>query len=89
MYGDTDVLVAADVDDAWAALVEHNGGTREDFDDGDMDMEEMPSDQLLTIWCNAAGEPDEPHVDGNAKVTKTAAEWAASQPRGFLSSSEY
>lgn len=48
----------------------------------------VPNAQGLTIWCNAAGRPDLPHSTRNARKTKTAREWAKSQPRGFLFSSE-
>jgi hypothetical protein len=90
-YDDTDTFVAADAEDAWAALVEALGGSREDYDDppGEHEMEELPDDKQLTIWCDPDGHPHEPFGKGNAPVTKTAAEWAASEPRGMLCSTEF
>jgi hypothetical protein len=88
---DHDTFAAADLDDLAAAWSEHHGGdfTTHNADEG-IEWERIPDDRELTIWCNADGVPDEPHADGNAKVTKTAREWAAQQSkRGMLCSTEY
>lgn len=85
-YMGIDTFVAKDLEDAWAVLLETHGGARDDFDG---DMAEFAPDATLTVWCNAAGHPDEPHADGNSAITRTAAEWAAAEPRGMLCSTEY
>ena len=85
--GDIDWVVAEDLEDAWKVYVEHNGGKREDFE-GD-EMEEVPADKPLTIWCGPNGHPGESHVEGNARVTQQASKWAAQEPRGFLASTEF
>jgi hypothetical protein len=88
--GDCDWVIAENVDDAWAVYVEHCGGKREDWSEGEgYVMEEVRGDAPLVIWCGPDGHPGETHVDGNAKVTKSAEQWAAQEPRGFLCSTEF
>ena len=85
--GDVDWVVAENVDDAWEVYLAHSGGEREDFDG--QELEEVPGDEPLKIWCGDDGHPTEPHSDGSALVTQRAEQWAAQEPRGFLGSTEY
>lgn len=55
---------------------EQDGFTPED---GDLDFEECPDGEVLTI-----------DIEGNGTlVSKTCAEWAAEQPVGFLATTEF
>jgi hypothetical protein len=75
----TDWVVAKDIEDAKAAYREHwNNVVGPSEDEMDLDFEQVPDDRVLTR-DECRGEP----------VRKTAAEWAASEPRGFLMSTEY
>lgn len=53
-------------------------------DESEIDLEftQEPDDKPLRIFGMDAGDDD-------AEVTKTCAEWAASEPVGFLCSTEY
>lgn len=82
---DHDWFVAADLDDLRSVVDEHHGNA-DVFPTGEWTEED--ADKPLTIWCNADGRPDEPNGDGNAKVTRTMAEWAELNGRGMLCSTE-
>lgn len=86
-YSDADHLVAEDVADALAVLVETYGGTAEDF--AIVRLEEVPADKRIEIWCNAEGVPDEPEGEGNQIVQRAAGEWATANGRGLLCTNEY
>ncbi len=76
MISGPDLVIAADVDDAWNVWSEHTGEKRDDY--LDEDFESWADDKQLTIDTDD-GEPE----------TKTGAEWATTQGRGFLASSEW
>ena len=71
----TELVVASTIEDVREVLREHR---RED-DIVLGDFAKLPDDKLITIV-------DE---DGVLKTSKTAAEWAAENGRGFLCSTEY
>lgn len=72
---DAEWVVASSLDDVRAVLREHRG----DDDILIEDFTKLPDDKVITI-------SDE---DGSGKTSKTAAEWAAENGRGFLCSTEY
>lgn len=76
---DTDTVVAASIEDARAAWKAHLGDDRE-HDDTDYPFELVPDEQKLRI--------DNAFDDGKM-VEKAAGDWAASNGRGFLCSTEY
>jgi hypothetical protein len=84
---DMDTFIAADRADLAAAYAEYLGQTNALPDD--LAWRELPDDHKISIWCNAAGVPDEPDAPGAKVVTKTALEWAAGRPRGMLCSTEF
>lgn len=77
----TDTVVAADLADAQRVVEAHHGVTFEQEGWSLDEWEEVPSDQLITIW-------DEGY-DALLYTSKTAADWVASDGRGFLCSTEY
>lgn len=82
----TDFYVASSVDDVLALWVELTGDDPGYFEREEWNQE--PDDRQMTIWCED-DQPTEPHSDGAELVTKTCSEWAASNGRGFLASTEY
>ena len=80
----TDTVVALSPEDALLAWAEHIGDI-EYRDEGDASFGQLPDDKPLSIICDEDGNPDD---EGEA-ITKTAAEWARDQGRGFLCSTEY
>ena len=81
---DTDTIVAADMADVRAVIVELQGG--DDYFTED-EWGEVPSSEPITI-TNMDVE-DENGQTTPTKVTKTAGEWAATEGRGLLCSTEY
>lgn len=75
---DTDTYVGASLDDVRAAIDGHLGEPSGDFDPGGWIA--LDDAAPVTIFYDDTGE--------RAEVTKTAAEWAASNGRGFLCSTE-
>lgn len=51
--GDTDVVIADSVEDAWTVWCEHLGERREDC--GSWSWERLPLDEELGIWCGPDG----------------------------------
>lgn len=82
----TDFYVGASIEDVRAAWYELTGEDLEWF--ASEEWEQLPDGHSMTIWCED-GFPTEPESDGAERVTKTHAEWAASNGRGFLASTEY
>lgn len=79
---DHDTVVAADLADAQKVWEEHNGSTFEQEMMTLDDWEQVPDDKLVTI-CNI-------HDRGvDDKETRTAAEWAKLNGRGFLCSVDW
>jgi hypothetical protein len=76
----TDTDVADDMADAEAVWVEHNGCTHEEATGATFADEWGPVEpnQVITI-----------RDDDGGRESKTAAEWADSNGRGFLCSTEY
>lgn len=85
--GVTEWFVAESEADAKLAAMEFNAkGPQIPAEELDLDFVQTPDDKALTM------ETDDPGVlcgRGRNKVTKTAAEWAATSPRGFLMTTEY
>lgn len=78
-----DTCVAASIEDALTVMEEYG------VTDPDPEMWEQVEDAAeITIHCDADGVPAQPGDPGVAPVTKTAAEWAAAQGRGFLCTTE-
>ncbi len=77
--GETDWYVAESPEDAAALQRELTGLKTEDQD---WTFEALPDAASLSIY------PDDGRKPGS-QVTKTCAEWAASNSRGFLCSTEY
>jgi len=75
MTGWCECVVAHDPTDAWAVWCENTGEKRADYPDDDFEL--WPDDRPLTITMI-----DEP---GQPKITKTGAQWAASDGRCHLS----
>ena len=79
---DTDTVVAADLADVERVVEDHYGYTFEQEGMSLDDWSEVPPDEPITI-CNFHNcGPDD-------KETRTAAEWAATEGRGFLCSTEW
>lgn len=87
---DTDTVVAADLADAQRVVEAHYGVTFEQEGWSLDEWCEVPGDKLITIrdddrviW-RPVGD-----TGSDGRETKTAAEWAMSNGRGFLCSTEY
>jgi hypothetical protein len=82
---DTDSVIAATFEDALKVMAETLG-----LDDLDPEAwEQVEDSSLISIHCDAEGNPAEPGSDADVGVTtKTAAEWCA-RGRGFLWTTEY
>jgi hypothetical protein len=76
---DVDTVIAASVEDADAAYDEWAGG---DTGQERARWTQLPDDKPLTITVD-------PELNRGRRVTKTCAEWVASNGRGFLCSTEY
>ncbi len=83
--GEADTIIAAGIDDAWTVWSEHTGERRQDYEG---QIEELPMDAEIGIWCDTEGQPAEPGGD-NRLIKLSAAEWIDRVGRGFLCSSEY
>jgi hypothetical protein len=90
--GQTDWVVAYDAEDAALVWLQHNGyETPASFAEANEKYGwELPSFEEytkpgLTIMCDADGDPS----DEGANVTRTPAEWAEREGRGFLCSTEF
>lgn len=84
--GDDEWFVAYDAEDAWAAWAEFCGEKREDYDlDGEPYWTLCPDGAPRKIHM------EEPRDDGSEPeiMTKTNAEWAASNGRGYLCSRDW
>ena len=94
---DTDTVIAADLDDVRAIVEAQIGCTLEAEGWSLDDWRQVPDDKPLTIVDNEGdlakrGEtiiPPPPGLDVYPRVTKTCAEWVASDGRGFLCSTEF
>jgi len=78
-----DTVIATDLEDAVVVLEEHSGAPIVSRGET-MLIEQVPDDELVEIWCNAAGNPDVVEAPGNILVSKLAYEWAE-RGRGYLS----
>lgn len=76
----TDSVVARSPEDAWQVWVSTNGEDRADY--AHLEWERMPDEMELTIT-------DDNLPRDQRKQTKTCGEWAASNGRGFLCSTEW
>jgi|JI10StandDraft_1071094.scaffolds.fasta_scaffold79507_5 hypothetical protein len=74
---ETELVVAASEEDAQAAIAEHIGDKPEDV--ARRAWQEIPADRVIEIGTD----------DGRGVLKKTAAEWVASDGRGFLCSTEW
>jgi hypothetical protein len=81
---DTDTVIAADLDDVRAIIEAHIGCTLEAEGWSLDDWRMLPDDEIKTIRFD-----DEVPPGVEPRVTKTCAEWIASEGRGFLCSTEY
>lgn len=78
----TDTVVAESLEDVPAVIEQHYGSTMEEEGWELDEWHEVPHDKPITI-CNI-------HDRGvDDKETRTAAEWAQLQGRGFLCSTEW
>lgn len=84
-----DMVVAADAADAFEAWLEFTDRRAENVDETVDDVSQLEDERPVEIWVNADGHPGE--VDGinGETVTKTSAEWAAQEGRGFLCSPNF
>ncbi len=82
---DCDTVIAYDLDDAMEVLREYG------YTDPDPEAFGPMSDgDMLEIHCDAQGVPCEPGSQEDVgTITRTAAGWAASRPRGFLCTTEF
>lgn len=78
----TDTVVASCLADIPAVLAHHYGSTMEEEGWSLDDWDQVPDDKQITI----RNVHDRGYYD---KEVKTAAEWAASEGRGFLCSTEW
>ena len=76
-YNDHDYVVARSVEDAWEVWEQSCGEKREDYEP-EWEWEQKSDDGTLTINDEDAG-----------PQTKTRGEWARSNGRGFLCSTEF
>lgn len=85
-----ETVVARDAYDARAVMVEEWGGTPDDFSPV-AEWSQLPDDKPLTIGFEQGDEPTpgEAQHNGFVNVTKTCAEWAASEGRRLIGSTEY
>lgn len=81
--GDTDYVIAHNVDDAWALLSEQ-GYERDEYHEDD--LEELPDGGSLAIRVDADGDITD---DSGEPLKRTHAEWAEREGRGFLCSTEF
>lgn len=80
-----DWVVAESLDDAFKVMLEHTGETRKDLEEYDADyFEQLADDHKVSIIDDG----DLPSAEWT-RTTKTCAEWAKSDGRGFLCSTEY
>lgn len=77
----TDTVVAADLADAQRVVEAHYGATFEQEGWSLDEWREVAGDKTISICTN----PDE----DSDPVSKTASEWASSDGRGFLCSTEF
>jgi len=82
--GETEWVVAADLDDAWAVYCETMGGVRSDYDGDELEVTQLPEDEPLSMWEHPSGELAEIGEDGARTVERPASERAAKEGRGFL-----
>lgn len=82
---DADTVIATDIIDASIVWSEQMGGEPEDHE---VEWDQIPPDQEITIWCDSDGEPGDPGECGTEQLTKTAAQWAIDRGRGFLCTTE-
>lgn len=95
---DVDTFVVRDLSDLPQAYLDFYGMSMEEIV-GNNDLSEwheMPAEKMLKIWIDC--DPDNPSLPKNATVeyknngialTAKAGDWAASNGRGFLCSTEY
>lgn len=73
---DCDTYIATDEAELHKIRAEAGSESRPD------EWSEVPSDQMFSMWDGERG------AEGSTLVTKTAREWAETNPRGFLCSTE-
>lgn len=78
----TDTVVATALDDVPAVLANHYGSTMDEEGWSLDEWRQVPDDKPITIRNIDDG-------GSNAKETRTAAEWATLNGRGFLCSTEW
>jgi hypothetical protein len=79
---DTDTVICESINDVESVIKEVCGYSFEDEGMSIDDWSEIPADELITICNLNDGGPDD-------KETRTAAEWASKEGRGFLCSTEW
>ena len=84
---DNDHIVAETADEALALWTKETGLTLADLDKGMDDVSQIADDLVLQVWVDADGEIAT-HNEGTL-ISRTAASWAAGNPKGLLFSTEY
>ena len=86
---DCDFVVASDADEARSLWRQHNAsvGAEPYPEEDDDDIAALPDTHVLKMWTDDDGQVGE-HGHGHL-TRRTAAEWAQSNGKGFLASSEY
>lgn len=84
---DNDHIVAETADEALALWTKETGLTLADLDEGMDDISQIADDLVLQVWVDADGEIAA-HNEGTL-ISRTAASWAAGNPKGLLFSTEY
>jgi len=88
-FSDCDLVVAADVADAWTALFEQTGECRDNYDETDDALwRQWPDEEELGMWCDEDGDIAQIDQDGADVVTRTAGEWAKRLGVGWFGSTE-
>jgi hypothetical protein len=79
----TDFYVAESLNECWALFEKHTGERRADYEEHDP-FGQLVAEMPVKILCEN-GKPS----DSGEFLTKTAAEWAKQEGKGFLCSTEY
>lgn len=78
--GETDSIVGESLEDAQRAYAEFIGSPVDSDEVLEQGFEELPDDRALTLIIDD---------EGDTRVTKSCAEWARENGRGFLASTEW
>ena len=87
---DNDHIVAETADEALALWTKETGLTLADLDKGMDDVPQIADDLVLQVWVDADGEiAAQSTALWITLISRTAASWAAGNPKGLLFSTEY